>query len=397
MYTGPSEEELAQKAREEHSVSERKRGKVAVVAGMLGNIAVGVVKFVAAFISGSSAMLSEGIHSMVDSGNGILMLFGMRKSTQQPDYLHPFGYGKELYFWTLVVALLVFFLGGGISIVEGAQSLRDTYLGIHELGDTTLNFVVIVIGMVIEGITLAIAIRQFNAARGETSARKFIRDTKDPSLFTVVLEDSAAELGLVLAFASTLACQVTGNLYLDGVASVLIGLLLCTVAIILLHETKGLLVGEGMKHRSLDELRDIVEADDRVVSCGRILTMYMGPESLLIAIDATFKTSLSAKEVLDTVDDIERRLHVRWPQATAVFIEAESMRQVLRQQVVEDNWEDEYEEEYEEELSDEELAAMEEEEQKLLEVVQLIEAQPDPDEVPQERIEAVVQDVVQDA
>ena len=395
MYTGPSIEELQARAAEHQQTSQRRRGKIAVVAGMLGNIAVGLVKFVAAFISGSSAMLSEGIHSMVDSGNGVLMLFGMRKSRHAPDYLHPFGYGKELYFWTLVVALLVFFLGGGISIVEGVQSLRETRLGIHELGDTTLNYIVIVLGMIIEGATLVIAIRQFNAARGATPALRFIRDTKDPSLYTVVLEDSAAELGLVIAFISTLLCHFTGNYYFDGAASILIGLLLCTVAIILLRETKGLLVGEGMKHSSLDELRDIVEADDRVVSCGRILTMYMGPDSLLIAIDATFRTQLSAQQVLDTVDDIERRLHARWPQATAVFIEAESMRQVLRQQVVEDNWEDEYEDEYEEELGEEEVKRMEEEEAKLAEVVSRIEAAPDPDEIPQERLEEVVQDAVE--
>lgn len=375
MYSGPSIEELQALAAEDHVVTKQSHGKIAVIAGMLGNIAVGIVKFIAAFISGSSAMLSEGIHSMVDSGNGMLMLFGMRQSSKPQDYLHPFGYGKELYFWTMVVALLVFFLGGGISIVQGVQSIWETSRGVHELGDTTLNFIVIIAGMVIEGATLVIAIRQFNAARGDIPPVRFIRDTKDPSLFTVVLEDSAAELGLILAFLATIACHVTGNYYFDGAASVLIGLLLCVVAIILLHETKGLLVGEGMKHRSLDELRDIVEADDRVMSCGRILTMYMGPESLLIAIDATFKSSLSSREVLGAIDDIEQRLHARWPQATAVFIEAESMRSVLRQKVVEDYWEDEYEDEYEEELSEEELAAMEEEEQRLLEVVQRLEAQ----------------------
>ena len=375
MYSGPSIEELQAKAAEEHIASGRNHGKIAVVAGMLGNIAVGVVKFIAAFISGSSAMLSEGIHSMVDSGNGILMLFGMRQSSKPQDYLHPFGYGKELYFWTTVVALLVFFLGGGISIIQGVQSLWETSAGRHELGDTTLNFIVIIAGMVIEGTTLVIAIRQFNAARGDTPPVRFIRDTKDPSLFTVVLEDSAAELGLVLAFVATIACHATGNYYFDGAASIFIGLLLCVVAFILLHETKGLLVGEGMKHRALDELRDIVEADDRIVSCGRILTMYMGPESLLIAIDATFVNTLSSHDVLAAIDDTERRLHARWPQATAVFIEAESMRSVLRQKVVEDYWEDEYEDEYEEELSPEELAAMEAEEQRLLEVVQRLEAQ----------------------
>lgn len=363
MYTGPSIEELQKRAERSAQVSQEKHGKVAVVAGLLGNIAVGIVKFIAAAISGSAAMLSEGIHSIVDSGNGVLMLLGMRRSSRKPDYLHPFGYGKEIYFWTMVVALLVFFLGGGLSITHGIESIQETMAGSREMGDTTLNYIVIVVGMVIEGTTLTIAIRQFNAARGSTSAWHFIRDTKDPSLYTVVLEDSAAELGLVFALASTILCHVTGNLYFDGIASIFIGILLCGVALILLHETKGLLVGEGMKHQSLDELRDIVEADDRVLSCGRILTMYMGPQSLLIAIDATFRTDLSARDVLRTVDDLERRLHARWPQATAVFIEAESMRSVLDQKLVEDEWEDEYEDEYADEIEE----AFEERELKRLE------------------------------
>lgn len=363
MYSGPSIEELRSRANEEYSVSTRKRGKIAVVAGMIGNITVCVVKFLAAFISGSSAMLSEAIHSVVDSCDGVFMLLGLHRANRKPDFLHPFGYGKELYFWTMVVALLVFFMGGGMSLVKGVQSIQETMAGTHALGDTTLNFIVIVAGMVIEGITLGIGIKQFNAARGDVGPVKFIRDAKDPSLYTVVLEDSAAELGLSFALVSTIVCDVTGNLYFDGVASILIGILLCFVAIILLRETKGLLVGEGMKHQSLDELRDIVEADDRVISCGRILTMYMGPEDLLIAIDATFKTELSAHEVLLTVDDLERRLHARWPQAHSVFIEAESMRSVLRQKLVEDNWEDEYEDEYEDEVEEE----FEEREQERLE------------------------------
>ena len=368
MYSGPSIEELKSRASEEYSVSTRKRGKIAVVAGMIGNIAVCIVKFVAAFISGSSAMLSEAIHSVVDSCDGVFMLLGLHRANRKPDYLHPFGYGKELYFWTMVVALLVFFMGGGMSLVKGVQSIQETMAGIHLLGDTTLNFIVIVAGMVIEGITLGIGIKQFNAARGDVGPVKFIRDAKDPSLYTVVLEDSAAELGLCFALVSTIVCDVTGNLYFDGVASILIGILLCFVAIILLRETKGLLVGEGMKHQSLDELRDIVEADDRVISCGRILTMYMGPEDLLIAIDATFKTELSAHEVLLTVDDLERRLHARWPQAHSVFIEAESMRSVLRQKLVEENWEDEYEDEYEDEVEEEfEEREQERLEQKLIE------------------------------
>jgi cation diffusion facilitator family transporter len=320
-------------------------GRVSVIAAIIGNILVGIVKFIAAAISGSAAMISEGIHSIVDSGNGILVLFGMNRSKKEPDYLHPFGYGKELYFWTLVVALLIFLLGGGISLYKGVNSCIEVYNGTHTLGETTLNYIVLVAAMIIEGTSLFVAVKQFNQARGEVGPLRFIRDTKDPSLYTVVLEDSAAELGLVVALLSTFLAQMTGNMYFDGVASIIIGLLLCFVAIILLRETKGLLVGEGMMHQSLDEVRDIVESDPRVVSCGRILTMYMGPQSLLIAIDATFKNTISAHDVLLAVDEIERKILQRWPQTTRVFIEAESMRQVVAQQIEEASWEDEYEDE----------------------------------------------------
>jgi len=329
---------------EDKPIKEKARGGVvAVVAAIAGNVMVGIVKFIAAAISGSAAMFSEGIHSIVDSGNGVLVLFGMSRSKREPDFLHPFGYGKELYFWTLIVALLIFLLGGGISLFQGYQSLQEAYYGIKVMGDTTLNFVVIIAGMIIEGSTLVIAVKQFNKARGDVGPMRFIRDAKDPSLYTVVLEDSAAELGLLVAFVSQIIYVLTGNLYADGIASLVIGLLLCTVAFILLRETKGLLVGEGMKHQSLDEIREIVEEDPRVVSCGRILSMYMGPDNLLITIDATFKDNINAHEVLRAVDDIEQRIALRWPQSTRVFIEAESIRNCVAQQREEAEWEDEYE------------------------------------------------------
>ncbi len=316
-------------------------GRVAVLAAIAGNIAVGIVKFIAAAISGSVAMFSEGIHSVVDSGNGILVLFGMKRSKKEPDYLHPFGYGKELYFWTMVVALLIFFMGGVMSMYQGYMSLQSAAAGTKVMGDTTMNFIVLIAGMVIEGFTLAVAVKQFNIARGHVPPLRFIHDTKDPSLYTVVLEDSAAELGLLAALVANIVYVTTGNLYADGIASIFIGVLLCVVGAILLRETKGLLVGEGMKHQSLDEVREIVEADPRVVSCGRILSMYMGPDSLLVTIDATFRGDITARAVLRAVDDIEGKLKARWPQITQVFIEAESLRNVNAQQLEEEHWEDE--------------------------------------------------------
>ena len=279
----------------------------AVIAAVLANLAIGVVKFIAAFISGSSAMISEGVHSIVDSGNGLLILFGMKRASRKPDLAHPFGYSMELYFWTLVVAVMIFALG-------------DTVLG-----DPMLNYIIIAISAVIEGVSLSVALREFNAARGSVKPLEFIREAKDPSLFTVVLEDTAAETGLVLAFLGTLLGHITGNAYFDGIASVLIGVLLACVAIILLRETKGLLIGEGLSGEELKRLAHIVEANPNVEKCGRILSLYLGPQDLLVTVDVTFAETIDRSSIDHTIDSIERAIVTAFPQTTRIFIEPENL------------------------------------------------------------------------
>jgi len=296
----------------------------AVIAAVLANIAIGVVKFIAAAISGSSAMVSEGIHSIVDSGNGLLILFGMKRSKRPPDLEHPFGYSHELYFWTLVVAVMIFALGGGFSMYEGFTRISEITPE-TTLGDPLLNYVIIAISAVIESVSLSVALREFNAARGATKPMRFIREAKDPSLFTVVLEDSAALAGLVLAFLGTLLGHLTGNAYFDGIASVLIGVLLAFVAIILLRETKGLLVGEGVQGAELKQMTDIVESNPLVSNCGRILTLYLGPHDLLVAMDVTFAESATRDDIDHAVDSIERGIVASFPQTTRIFIEPENL------------------------------------------------------------------------
>ena len=297
----------------------------AVIAAVLANIAIGVVKFIAAGISGSSAMLSEGIHSIVDSGNGLLILFGMKRAERKPDLLHPFGYSQELYFWTLVVAVMIFALGGGVSMYEGITRIRDITPE-TTLGDPTMNYIIIAISAAIEGMSLSVALREFNAARGKMKPLRFIREAKDPSLFTVVLEDSAALIGLLLAFLGTLLGHVTGNPYFDGIASVLIGVLLACVAVLLLRETKDLLIGEGLNGAELRQVKEIVEANPNVVKCGRILTLYLGPHDLLMAIDVTFAESLDRDAIDATIDAIERAIVKELPQTTRIFIESEDLK-----------------------------------------------------------------------
>jgi len=324
--------------------NEKGSSTIAVIAAITGNILVGIVKFIAAALSGSQAMVSEGIHSIVDSGNGILVLFGIRQSKKPGDEDHPFGHGKELYFWTLVVAVLIFAVGGGISLVEGIGYLLDITPDTH-LGDPTLNIIVITVGMIIEGTTLGIAVKQFNLARGDMGPIRFIRYCKDPSLYTVVLEDTAAETGLVLALLGNVLAHVFDNPYFDGIASVLISFLLMGVALILLTETKELLIGEGLNKPETRDVIEIVESNPYVVDCGRVLSMYLGPHQLLITIDANFDLESDAVDILRAVDDIEAQIYERFPDATRVFIEAEGIRQVRAQSALFEKMESEAEEE----------------------------------------------------
>ena len=307
--------------------AEEAESPVAVIAAVLANIAIGIVKFIAAAISGSSAMFSEGVHSIVDSGNGLLILLGIKRSQRPADDEHPFGHGKELYFWTMVVSILIFALGGGVSIWEGVSAIRE--VGPETtLGDPTMAYIILAISAVIEGVSLTIALRQFNKAREGERAFSFIHNAKDPSLFTVVLEDSAAEAGLLVAFLGVFLGHTLNNPYIDGIAAIVVGLILCTVATILLRETKGLLIGEGLTRKEVKQVRAIVKDDPVVDDCGRVLTLYMGPHDLIVAVDASFTEDCTAGQVLQAIDRIEAAIVERFPQTATVFIEAEGIKQI---------------------------------------------------------------------
>lgn len=307
---------------------------ISVIAAIVGNILVGIVKFIAAAISGSAAMVSEGIHSIVDSGNGILVLYGLHASKKKPDLEHPFGYGKTLYFFAFIVAVLIFALGGGVSIYKGITAYQ--HAGMAELGDPTLNYIIIAIAMVIEGTSLIIALRQVYKEKGDQSLWQFIRTGKDPSHFTVVLEDSAAEAGLLVAFIGVFGAHQLGIPELDAIASVVIGLLLVVVAVVLLRETKGLLIGEGLDANEIEEVVELVEKDDTVRKCGRVLSMYMGPNDMLLTLDIAFKPDVKETEVMRSIDRIEASVAHRFPQANRIFVEVESLRNVIAQAKVQE-------------------------------------------------------------
>ena len=296
--------------------------KIAVYAAAAGNAGVAVSKFVAAAFTGSSAMLSEGIHSTVDTGDSLLLLLGLHRSKRPPDAHHPFGHGKELYFWTLLVAVLIFGVGGGMGIYEGIRHLLHP----APMEDPTWNYVVLGVAAVLESITLAIVVRSFLRQKREgESIFGAVRTGKDPTIFTVVFEDTAALIGLLFAFLGVFLGHLLDNPYLDGAASVAIGLLLASVAGWLAWESKGLLVGEAAHPEEVAAIRKAVEADEAVVRAECPLTMHLGPDSLMVGLDVNFRDGLDADAVEAAVRRIETAVREVVPKAKHVYIEARSL------------------------------------------------------------------------
>lgn len=293
----------------------------AIYAAIAGNFAIAVTKFVAAFITGSSAMLAEGIHSLVDTGNGGLLLLGIRRSQRPADATHPFGHGKDLYFYTLMVAVLIFAVGGGVSIYEGVLHALHP----EPMGDPTINYVVLGLGVLFEGLAWVAALRGFIAVKGERSIWRAIRTSKDPTTFAVLFEDSAALLGLLVAALGIFLGHRLDLPILDGVASIVIGTLLCTVALLLLRETKGLLLGESADPAVRESIRTLALQDPAISEVGRLLTMHMGPHEVLLNLDLQFDRSLSAEDVERAVDRLEARIRSEHEDVRHIFIEAESL------------------------------------------------------------------------
>lgn len=287
--------------------------KTAVIAAVVGNLIIAIIKFIAAAITGSSAMISEGIHSLVDTGNGGLLLLGMNRAKRPADEGHPFGHGKALYFWTLVVSVSIFGIGGGMSLYEGISHIRHVAPG-AVLGDPTVNYIVLGIAVLVEGWSFSVAMREFIRAKGSQKSWEYIRSAKDPSTYTVVLEDSAAMAGLVFAFLGVFFGHLLNNPYLDGAASILIGVLLMAVAFVLAFETKGLLLGEGVDKATLADMRRRIEADPAVSGVGDILTMYMGPHELLVNLGVQFEPGTSVEESREAIGRIEADIAGAYPE-----------------------------------------------------------------------------------
>src|SRR5262245_2606917 len=297
------------------------KSKIAIYAAIAGNMAIAATKFVAAALTGSSAMLSEAIHSMVDTGNGWLMLLGVRKSRKPPDADHPFGHGHELYFWTLIVGVLVFAVGGGMSVYEGIEHILHP----RSPENVIWSYAVLGIAVVFEGTTWLFGWKAFSDERGRKGVVEAIHETKDPSTFTVLLEDTAALLGLLFAFAGIFLGSQLELPYLDGVASVLIGLLLCGVAILMVYESKGLLIGEGLDRGSLKSIRKLVKADPGVEWVGHLHTMYLGPHEVLLTIELRFHGRISALEVRQSARRLREPIQSQHPDVRRIFFGADAL------------------------------------------------------------------------
>jgi cation diffusion facilitator family transporter len=295
--------------------------KTAIFAAILGNLAIAVTKFVAAFFTGSAAMLSEAIHSIVDTGNGGLMLFGIRQSRKPPDFDHPFGHGRELYFWTLIVGVLIFAVGGGMSAYEGLTHLAHPV----PVGDPKWNYIVLGFATLFEGTTWTFGWKAFSAERGKQGVLEAIHTSKDPTSFSVLLEDSAALVGLVVAFLGIFLGRQLNLPYLDGVASVVIGALLCAVAVLMVYESKGLLIGEGVDRATLESLRALVEADSDVEHVQHLHTIYQGARAVLLVIELRFRDTISALEIRGAVARLQSSIQERHPDIKRIFFGAESI------------------------------------------------------------------------
>lgn len=300
--------------------------KTAIYGALAANSAIAVCKFIAAAFTGSSAMLSEGIHSVVDTGNQLLLLLGIKRSTRPADTKHPFGYGKELYFWSLIVAVLLFALGGGMSLYEGIIHILHP----EPATDPLWNYVVLGLAFVFEGASWVVAYRAFKK-EAHGGFFKGLRASKDPSIFVVLFEDTAALLGIIVAFLGVFLGHLLNNPYLDGAASVIIGLLLGIIAVLLVHESKGLLLGEGVDDETLQQLKKRVLDDKDVATIKDPLTMHFGPHEVLLAVNVEFKPELSAAEVATAVDRVEADLRAAYPEVKRIFIEAESISAKKRQ------------------------------------------------------------------
>ncbi len=296
--------------------------KKVIFAALAGNSLITVTKFAAAAFTGSSAMFSEGIHSLVDTGNQLLLLHGMRKARKPPCDRFPFGHGKEIYFWSFAVAILIFAVGSGVSLYEGIIHT------IHPkpISNPRINYIVLGLALLFEGAAWYFAFTEFTKAKGKWGYIEAVKRGKDPTMFVVLFEDSAALLGIIVAFLGLLLVDLTGNPIFDGMASIIIGLILGGTAIWLAYETKGLLIGESANKQVIDGIRKIILQYDGINKLNEVLTMHMGPDYILVNVSIDFRDDISSGDLENMIARMDTQLKENFPTIKRVFVEAESRR-----------------------------------------------------------------------
>lgn len=294
--------------------------KKVIYAAMVGNGLIAIAKFVGASITGSAAMLSEGIHSVVDTGNQGLLLYGIARSKRPADEKHPFGYASEIYFWAFIVAILIFSIGSGISIYHGIEKVLHP----HPVADPTINYIILILAMVFEGVAWWIAYKEFNLLRGKKGLFEAVRDSKDPTVFTVLFEDTAAMLGLIVALVG-IWVSVTFNLpVIDGVASIIIGIILAGTALLLALETKGLLIGESAAPEIVEDIKQLIGNHDTITGLNEIRTLHRGPNDVLLALSVDYRDDVSAGDVERTNTQIEIAIKQKYPVVKRLYLEVQS-------------------------------------------------------------------------
>lgn len=294
--------------------------KASIYSALAANLLIAITKFIAGILGRSGSMISEAIHSVVDTVNELLLLFGLYRSKKEPDALHPFGYGKELYFWSFIVSILIFGLGGGISVYQGIIHIMKP----EPLGHTTVSYIVLLLSLLFEGTSLVIAVKAFNQVRGGLSWWDAIVKSKDPSNFLILFEDGAAVAGLIIVGICLYLNQRCHLPVLDGVASLLVGLILIGVSAILARESRSLLMGEGISPESRSRIISLVEQDAAVLKVMHLLSTYQSPDEIILMLIVAFKEDMNTAEINEAVDRIRDTVKAEFGLIRFVMVQPET-------------------------------------------------------------------------
>ncbi len=295
--------------------------KKVVVAALLSNAGIAVAKFVAALLSGSATMLAEAVHSVADTANQAFLLVGMRLSDKSAPEKYPLGRSKEAYFWAFIVSLFLFFMGGVFAVYEGVHKLTSP---VEKPGSQTAALVVLGISLVMEGMSFSVAFREFNKTRGGKTFLRALFDSRDPTIPVVLLEDTGAVFGLLFAFVAVVVTTITGDPRFDGIGSIAIGTLLCVIGVALARDTRSLLIGEGITDEMRERVLQVASAAPAVLEVRQLLSLHLGPDSVLLAMKVRFTPDLALKEIEQAINELEQRIRAELPQMKKIFVEPDS-------------------------------------------------------------------------